>query len=59
MNLSQSVGNDAKAALYCNRPKLWSLEPYPGDDFGYDFAVTCFHANADETANAQLSPESK
>jgi hypothetical protein len=57
MNESQSIGKDARAALFSNEPRRWALSEMTGVDFGYDFSVTCFQAGSDETttASAQLT----
>lgn len=42
INISQKIGDDARSALYANKPQQWILGASPGDDFGYDFLVTAF-----------------
>lgn len=57
ISLQQRIGDDARSALYANKPQQWILGESPGDDFGYDFQVTVFgsgNAGAQCSFNIQL-----
>ena len=41
------IGDQARSALYANKPENWFLGESPGDDFGYDFQVTAFDPDGD------------
>jgi len=59
---SQRIGDDARSALYANKPEQWLLGECPGDDFGYDFQVTAFglgDSGAQYAFNIQLKGTTK
>lgn len=56
MSQGQEIGQLAVAALNAQKPRLWSLSPKGGDDFGYDFEAIVFadHHGAQFHINFQL-----
>lgn len=42
ISIAQMIGDDARSALYANKPQQWLLGEIGGDDFGVDFQVTAF-----------------
>lgn len=57
ISLAQEIGEDARAALNANKPRLWDFGGGAGNDYGYDFQVTAFgsdDAGAQCAFNIQL-----
>lgn len=55
---AQIIGEMAVAAINANKPKLWSLSPKGGSDFGYDFEALIF-ANRDDGAQFYVNIQLK
>ena len=51
-SLAQEIGEDARAALNANKPRLWDFGGGAGNDYGYDFQVT---AIGSDDAGAQCA----